>query len=187
MRHLYSMTLLFVLCFSSIGMADEISALTAKAKAGEIESQFNLGMMYYEGRGVAQDYQQARGWLQKAAEQGFGGAQYNLGLMYAKGEGVTQDYQQALIWWQKAAEQGYAWAQYNLGLMYGRGQGVPQDYVQSHKWLRIAATSGLENAKQLVDKLGEQLTPEQSTESLRLASEWLESHSPDRTHQAQGK
>lgn len=195
MRPLYSMTLLFALCFNSLCMADEFSVLTAKAKAGEIESQFNLGMMYYAGTGVPQDYQQAKVWFQKASEQGFAGAQYNLGLMFAKGEGVTQDYQQALVWWQKAAEQGYAWAQYNLGLMYGRGQGVKQDYVQSHKWLRIAAVSGLENAKQLMDTLGEELTPEQSAESLRLAREWLESHnssnsrsaSPDPTHQVPGK
>jgi len=195
MRHLYSVTFLFVVCFSSIGMADEISVLTAKAKAGEIESQFNLGMMYYEGNGVTQDYQQAKLWYQKAAEQGFAGAQYNLGLMYAKGEGVTQDYSQALIWWQKAAEQGYAWAQYNLGLLYGRGQGVQQDFVQSHKWLRIAAASGLANANQLMDSLGAQLTPEQNAESLRLAGEWLESYNrrnlnsatPDRTHQVQDK
>ncbi len=65
-------------------------------------------MMYTEGQGVRQDYQQAFAWYQKAAEQGNAGAQNNLGLMYYNGKGVEQDYIKALEWYQKAAEQGDA-------------------------------------------------------------------------------
>ena len=68
-------------------------------------AQYNLGVMYYEGRGVAQNYQQALSWYQKAANQGVAGAQYNLGLIYATGQGVAQDFQQAKAWWQKVLTQ----------------------------------------------------------------------------------
>ena len=69
-------------------------------------AQYNLGVMYYEGRGVAQNYQQALSWYQKAANQGVAGAQYNLGFfIYATGQGVAQDFQQAKAWWQKVLAQ----------------------------------------------------------------------------------
>ena len=35
-------------------------------------------MLYLKGRGVAQDYVQARAWLQKAADQGYASAITNL-------------------------------------------------------------------------------------------------------------
>ena len=61
--------------------------------------------MYYYGQGVAQNYQQALAWYQKAANQGFADAQNNLGVMYANGKGVAKDYQQAKAWWQKVLAQ----------------------------------------------------------------------------------
>ncbi|MGX2975159.1 tetratricopeptide repeat protein, partial [Ursidibacter arcticus] len=103
------------------------------AEQGIPEAQYNLGLMYYNGQGVKQDYQQAEKLFQQAAEQGIAQAQYNLGVMYNNGRGVKQDYQQAVKWYQQAAEQGIAEAQYNLGLMYYNGQGVKQDYQQAEK------------------------------------------------------
>lgn len=70
---------------------------------GNTGAQYNLGLMYAQGQGVAQDYQQAKAWWQKAANQGDAKAQYNLGVIYAKGRGVVQDDKQAVSWFQKAA------------------------------------------------------------------------------------
>lgn len=89
----------------------------------------NLGLQYYNGQGVPQDYATARQWWEKAAAQGDVSAQYNLGVLYAEGQGVPQDYVQARQWYEKAAAQGNASAQNNLGTLYINGQGVPQDYV----------------------------------------------------------
>lgn len=61
--------------------------------------------MYENSQGVAQNYQQAFAWYQKAANQGFADAQNNLGVMYANGKGVAKDYQQAKAWWQKVLAQ----------------------------------------------------------------------------------
>ena len=54
-------------------------------------AQCNLGWMYANGRGVAQDDEQAVFWYRKAAEQGNAIAQFNLGKMYENGHGVEQD------------------------------------------------------------------------------------------------
>jgi TPR repeat protein len=68
--------------------------------------QFNLGVMYKNGRGVAQDYAAAVNWYRKAADQGHAGAQNNLGVMYMNGAGVAQDYVQALKWFNLGAANG---------------------------------------------------------------------------------
>ena len=85
------------------------------AEQGDARAQFNLGVMYANGRGVIQDDKEAVKWFRLAAEQGVAEAQYNLGIMYDNGEGVIQDDKEAVKWWRLAAEQGNAKAQYNLG------------------------------------------------------------------------
>ena len=40
------------------------------AEAGDTNAMFNLGLLYDNGQGVAQDYGKAREWYQKAAEAG---------------------------------------------------------------------------------------------------------------------
>ncbi|MCN7433990.1 sel1 repeat family protein, partial [Escherichia coli] len=55
-------------------------------------AQFNLGMLYYKGEGVKQNFRQAREWFEKAASQNQPNAQYNLGQIYYYGQGVTQSY-----------------------------------------------------------------------------------------------
>ena len=61
----------------------------------------NLGLMYYNGQGVEQDYKKAVYWWDKSAEQGDADAQHNLGLMYDNGQGVEQDYKKAVYWYRK--------------------------------------------------------------------------------------
>ena len=73
------------------------------ADQGDAYAQFNLGVMYDNGQGVAQDYFAAVSWYRKAAEQGIAGAQFNLGLMYFNGQGVLRDYVQAYKWFNLSA------------------------------------------------------------------------------------
>ena len=109
------------------------------AEQGDAEAQYNLGLMYYSGDDVPQDYEKAFELFTKSAEQGHAEAQYNLGRMYDNEEGVLQDYKQAVHWYTKSAVQGYAEAQYNLGLMYDDGEGVLQDYKQAVHWYTKSA------------------------------------------------
>lgn len=68
------------------------------AKQGNVEAQYNLGVMYRAGRGVPQDYNEAGKWYRLAAEQGHAIAQFNLGWMYASGKGVPKDSVKAQMW-----------------------------------------------------------------------------------------
>jgi hypothetical protein len=145
-------TLLFVLALAVIPVAVdaqnlELEQIRALAEQGYADAQYNLGIMYADGRGVPQDDAEALRWWRLAAEQGGAEAQYNLGNMYADGRGVPQDDAEALRWWRLAAEQGGAEAQFNLGIMYADGRGVPQDDVEAVRWYRLAAEQGLADAQ----------------------------------------
>ncbi len=117
------------------------------ANQGHVLSQFYLGWLYQNGKGVQQDYIQAIYWYKKAAEQGNADAQYSLGHCYAEGYGVKQDYTQAVYWYRKVAEQGGAYAQYALGYCYKNGKGVQQDSIQAVYWYKKAAEQGNVNAQ----------------------------------------
>ena len=164
------------------------------AEQGLPEAQVNLGLMYYKGLGVPQDFPEAVKWYRKAAEQGNAKAfkwyhkaaeqgnveaQFNLGLMYEKRQGVPQDYVEAGNWYRRAAEQGFAEAQTNLGTMYFTGLGVPKDYVLAYMW-SFLATSGYPasektkraEAEKIRDIAASKLTPAQIAEAQRWAREW---------------
>lgn len=71
---------------------DPIDKLRRDAEQGDAAAQFNLGLVYDEGKAVLQDVAEALKWFRRAAEQGNAKAQFNLGLMYYEGRGVPQDY-----------------------------------------------------------------------------------------------
>jgi len=143
-----------------------------KAESGDAKYQNELGLFYYHGRGVPQNYKEAVKWYNRAAEQGLAEAQYNLGLMYYHGRGVPQNYKEAVKWYNRAAEQGIAGAQNNLGLMYCHGEGVFQDYVLAYKWFNLASAQGHENAKGNRGILKNRMTPSQIAEAQRLSREF---------------
>ena len=87
------------------------------AEQGDASAQFNLGVRYVTGEGVAQDDAEAVRWYRLAAEQGDASAQFNLGVMYGTGEGVAQDDAEAVRWYRLAAEQGDASAQARIEQM----------------------------------------------------------------------
>ena len=55
--------------------------------------------MYDEGKGVAQNYQEALKWYRLAADQGNTIAQHNLGWSYYDGQGVSKNIEMAYYWW----------------------------------------------------------------------------------------
>ncbi len=73
------------------------------AERGQPLAQFNLGLMYYKGRAVRQDYKEAVKWWRLSAEKGFAEALNNLGMMYGNGDGVAKDDVEAHKWFDLAA------------------------------------------------------------------------------------
>jgi uncharacterized protein len=74
------------------------------AEKGDVRAQYNLGLLYASGLGVAHDYQAALKWHRLAAGQGHAGAQNALAQMYAKGHGVPPDKVRAHMWHSVAIE-----------------------------------------------------------------------------------
>lgn len=118
-----------------------------KAKQGDATAQFNLGLMYQKGDGVAQDYAETAKWYRRSAEQGYVKAQFNLGLMYSSGEGVPQHGAEAVNWYRLAAEQGDTKASLKLGNLYFKGEGIDRDYTKAAVWYRHAAERGNNEAQ----------------------------------------
>lgn len=143
------------------------------AKAGNADAQHLLGLMYYMGRGVKQDYKQALAWHRKAGLQGKADAQYVVGAMYYTGNAVIQDHRQAVQWFRMAAEQGHAQAQQVLGLMYRyRIGGMPQDNVIAYMLWNLAAASGNVNAAEQRAAVIKHMTEEQIEEGQALSAAW---------------
>lgn len=143
------------------------------AKAGNPDAQHLLGLMYYMGRGVPQDYKQALAWHRKAALQGKADAQYVVGAMYYTGNAVIQDHKQAVAWFRKAAEQGHADAQQVMGLMYRYHMGgMPQDNVIAYMLWNLAAAKGSATAAEQRSAVVKHMTQEQIEEGQALSAAW---------------
>ncbi len=80
----------------------------AAAEQGDPRAQYNLGLLYMEGKGFAQDYKTAATWFHKAAEGGNARAMHNLGIMYYEGLGrVRLSYDASRQWFDRASRSGF--------------------------------------------------------------------------------
>lgn len=79
------------------------SILSNQSTPAEI---YELGLAYYEGDSVPQDYEKAFSLFKKSADQEYVEAQFNLGVMYENGIGVNQDYKKAMQSYLLAADNG---------------------------------------------------------------------------------
>ena len=145
------------------------------AESGHVSAQSTVGVMYYNGEGVTQDYAAALVWLNLAANQGYSVAQFNLGAMYDNGEGVEQDFAEAFKWYQMAAKQGHTAAQFNLGAMYSNGEGVDRDAIRAHMWFNIAALNGSKVAAENRDLLKATMTAEENAAAVRMVGQCVNS------------
>lgn len=152
--------------------ATAMSELRPLAERGLPAAQFNLGLLYANGQGLAKDDVQARQWWEKAAVQGHADAQANLGVLLVYARGGPQDYKMAVYWLRLSANQGNDLAQRKLGLMYERGDGVQQDYIRAYMWYSLGAAKGMEAGARLRDAIAKRMDPDQIAEAQQLAKEW---------------
>ena len=133
-----------------------LAASTLYARAadlGDIDGQVYLGLLYEEGRGVAQNYLRAAQLFEQAAQQGDSEAQVLLADLYFDGLGVKKNYAAAFQWYLRAAEAGYADGQFSTGIMYELGEGTAQSYSTAAHWYRQAAVQGHSLAQQALGSL----------------------------------
>ncbi|MBT8063461.1 MAG: sel1 repeat family protein, partial [Gammaproteobacteria bacterium] len=85
------------------------------------EALYGIGMLYWQGHGVEQDYSVATVWLKQAADINHPGAQTKLGYLYSMGLGVPQNFDEAAKWFRMAAAQGDENARDNLQALEQQG------------------------------------------------------------------
>jgi SEL1 protein len=104
--------------------------------------QAGVGMAFYHGAGVEQNYEKAFKYFQLSADQGYVEGQLMLGIMYYKGEGVKRDYKMAVKWFQAASQSGHALGYYNLGQMHATGTGVLRSCTTATELFKNVAERG---------------------------------------------
>ncbi|MDR1695416.1 MAG: SEL1-like repeat protein [Endomicrobium sp.] len=141
------------------------------AEQGSSDAQYELGEMYYYGRGVNKISDEAFKWFEKSAEQGniearkmlkkfeikdpffeqtkksaeagYAESQLALGKIYYEHKELKKDYAaEAVKWYKEAAEQGLAEAQYILASMYSAGREIGRNYTEAARWYENAAEQG---------------------------------------------
>jgi TPR repeat protein len=122
--------------------------LQEQAEKGDVGAQAKLARSFWDEG----NYDEAKKWYLKAAEQNDASAQHGLGVMYVFGQGVEQNYTEAIKWFGLAAAQGDAESQFSLGMRYSRGDSVPQDFAEAIKWFNLSASQGVPEAQM---KLGD--------------------------------
>lgn len=105
-----------------------IKNLIKSAQEGNADAQFNLGVMYFEGKEVQQSYIEAAKWYGSAADQGDRQAQFNLGLMFYHGTGLPKNYLYAYELFSMAATQGDERARQGMAAILAE---APADQVEA--------------------------------------------------------
>jgi len=124
--------------------ADALYWFRKAAKDNEADALNGLGCLYESGAWAecGRDYERAREYYQRAADQGHLDAQTNLGYVHEKGLGTEVDFMSAAEWYKRAAARGYGKAQNNLGTLYYTGRGVDKSVEKAVEWYRKAAAQG---------------------------------------------
>lgn len=133
---------------------------------------FNLGKLYFEGKGVKRDIPRAHELYEKAADLGHVGALNSLGFAYKTGLNVKQDGVRSLGYFRKAAALGNAVALFEVGGFYLRGKSVERSFEQAHLHFNLASSRGHPKASGALQALTKEMSDEQIKTAQNLARNW---------------
>ena len=85
----------------------KFSSTTIEAKNGNANAQFDLAIMYANGRGVQKSEKKAFNWFHKAAKNNHAVAKHYMGISFLQGRGVKKQSHLAKYWFKLANKQGY--------------------------------------------------------------------------------
>lgn len=137
---------------------DSIKSITDKAKQGNAAAQNTLGLWYYTGKNVKQDYRTALTWWSKSAEQENADATGNMALCFQLGHGTKKDSVTAIKLYKKAIKKGNksiipqheaivrntgsAFSSRLLYDCYNEGIGVKRDTQKAEAYMKRLAETG---------------------------------------------
>ena len=123
-----------------------VAEVKRKAKGGNPQAQYTLGLMHLIGDGVPKDGREEVRWYRAAAANNARAA-FMLSLMHHYGEGVPSNPTEAVRLMRVAAMLHDHRAQYYLGTFYYNGTGAPIDRVTAAAWFRSSAEAGFADAQ----------------------------------------
>ncbi|MBF0407735.1 MAG: sel1 repeat family protein [Candidatus Riflebacteria bacterium] len=128
-----------------------VSKLIENAEKGNPIAQFSLGWMYFSGKGVEKDLDEAEKWLTKSSDQGYKLATIALRDLNLE-LGKLRNPHEAEKYFRMAAENGNAEAQLEIGKLTLPDRGLvkaeysdlrkAEDPKESLKWLKMSAMRG---------------------------------------------
>ena len=145
---------------------------SAAAQDGLDLAQYNLGILYFTGQGVAQNLEQALRWTEAAANQGHVNAQFNLGSLYLEGQGTRQNNVLGIDWFTRAAHSGHPSAAFALAKMYQQGDPIPKDLIQAYAWAAKAENNDHDEGTALKEEIENELNPSEVSQARRLFATW---------------
>jgi localization factor PodJL len=121
--------------------------LRAAALKGDPTAAYEIGVRFAEGKGVAQNFDEAAKWYDRAAQAGVVPAVFRLGTFYEKGMSVQKDVDIARRYYMQAADRGNAKAMHNLAVLDADGGGKGANYQNASQWFRKAADRGVADSQ----------------------------------------
>ncbi|OHS96681.1 hypothetical protein TRFO_09843 [Tritrichomonas foetus] len=113
------------------------------AEEGNGRTLFYIGIMYYYGEGLKQNYLTAKEYFEKAiqANPNYPNSYNSLGMMYNNGFGVEKDRSKSSELYKKAADLGFNWGKYNYSINLFYGYGVKSNPTEALKLLEETSKS----------------------------------------------
>jgi TPR repeat protein len=135
--------LVILILFAAIGVLAQTSqanlaALKKAAESGDPKAQCELGVLYFNGEGVAKNIPEAIRLFTLSAEKKYLDSQTSLGWIFRHSPGYL-DPAKSAKYYLAAAQQGDAESQYVIALMYKAGEGLAKNEKEAAAWLLKAS------------------------------------------------
>ena len=141
------------ICINEAGQGKIYKENIKKANNGNKESEFIIGYLYENGRGVPQNINEAVKWYRKSAKKKYTKALNNLAYLYQNGNGVEKDIRKAEELLKMSAKQGDDVACLNLGILYQTNNEINMENAKF--WYKKAMNKGNEVAERMYKRIRE--------------------------------
>lgn len=139
---------------------DAIDAFVDASSRGHHEATYRLGFLFYEGKGVEQDEEQAYELFERSASGGHASSMVMVGFMHLTGRGVERNTPGlAAMWYRAAADTGHPDGTLRLGLLHESGRGVDLDLMVARDLVERARELGHDDAERHLERITGKLTP----------------------------
>ena len=132
---------------------ERIDEIREQAKKGDARAQYQLGILFEEGKYEKQNLKKAFSLYKSSAESGYDSAYYNLARMYELGKGVLQNFSLAIGYYNKLEDKDHAENAFRLAHLYEAGLGAEVNKPKAVSLYLKALMLGYEGALIKVENL----------------------------------